>query len=155
HVHRFSHSRRRRSDCFDHVIPSLACRRRTSSRQLALRFAAVAALSFLHDVQPVSISELQRSELEDEEIDSTFSSHYSCSYFHSNELRVDAGSSVPFLFALRRIQTMALARMATRNRRRNRRGTNCRNCGTNTLSRQFDCRATPKAFGVARRSCGR
>jgi len=32
--------------------------RRTSPRQLALRSAAVTAFSFLHDVQPVSISEL-------------------------------------------------------------------------------------------------
>ena len=38
------------SDRLDHAFSSLACRRRTSSRQLALRSAAVVALSFLHDV---------------------------------------------------------------------------------------------------------
>ncbi len=44
--------------CIDHVVSSLACRRRTPPRQLAFRSTAVVALSFLHDVQPVSISQL-------------------------------------------------------------------------------------------------
>src|SRR5439155_16371831 len=122
------------SHCIDHVIPSLACRRRTSPRQLALRSAAVAALSFLHDVQPVSISELQGGQLEDEKINPALSSHHSYSHFHSDELRVDASGTVPFLFALRSAEAMALPRMATRNRRRNRRSTICRNGGTNDVT---------------------
>src|SRR5207249_5151293 len=115
------HSSRGRSDCVDHALSPLARRGRTSPRQLALRSTAVVALSFFYDVQPVSISQLQGSELEDEEIDSAFSYHYPCSHFYRAELRMDASRSVPVVLALWSTEAMALARMAARNRRGNRR----------------------------------
>src|SRR4029453_16283672 len=88
---------------------------------MALRFAAVIALSFLHDVQPISISQFQGGQLEDEEIDSAFSGHNPCSCFHGDELRVDASRSIPNLLAIRSAAAMAFPPVAGRNRRRNRR----------------------------------
>src|ERR1700757_2396219 len=123
HVHRFSYSSRGRSDCLDHTVSPLACRRGTSPRQLPFRFAAVIALSFLHDVQPISISQFQSGQLEDEEIYSALSSHYSYSHLHWDELRVDASRSAPNLLAIRSAAAMAFTRMAARNRRRDRRRT--------------------------------
>src|ERR1051326_4624372 len=58
YFHRFSHSRRGRLDCIDHVVSALAGTGGTSPGQLALRFAAIVAFSLVPDVQPVSISQL-------------------------------------------------------------------------------------------------
>src|SRR5207237_4046134 len=115
------HSRCCWSHRVDHTFSALAGRRRTSPRQLEIRSTAAHAFSFFYDVQSLPVSELQGAELEDEKVDSAFSCHQSYPHPHGHELRMDAGSAFSGLFTLRIFASVAVALMATRNRRRDRR----------------------------------
>jgi len=113
--HWLSHSRCRWIDRLDHTFLTLAGRGRTSSRQMEIRSAAADAFSFVHDVQPLPVSELQGAQLENKEIDSTLSHHQFGSAFHGDELRMDAGRIVSCLFAVWISPALVITRMAARN----------------------------------------
>src|SRR5207237_9773420 len=93
-------------------------RARTPPRQLEVRAAPPYAFSFLYDLHPFPVSELQGAELDDKKVDPAFSYHQSHLHFDCHELRMDAGGVVPCLSTLRISPALAVARMATRNRRR-------------------------------------
>src|SRR5206468_155847 len=110
----------REFDSLAHIVFALARRRRTPSRPMEIRFATAAAFPFLHDVQSVRISQFQSHQLENEEIDPALSRYFCCSRFYRDQLRMDAGDLVSRLFALRFSKAVALARMAPRDRGRDR-----------------------------------
>ena len=67
---------------------------------LEMGASAVNAFSFRHDVYPAELSEFQSDHLADDPIASAIRRHHSHSVLHRVELRMDAGDSVPRLFAL-------------------------------------------------------
>src|ERR1700693_3499660 len=89
---------------------------------MEVRFAAAADLSFVHDVQPVPVSKFQGHQLEDQKVHPAFSGHILCADFYGDVLSVDAGGPVSRLFAIRLSSSLAVARMAARDRGRDRRG---------------------------------
>src|SRR5204863_1876549 len=70
-----SHHSCSRSDCVDHPLYAVARGGRASTGAMEMGPAATDALSFVHDVQPFSLSKFQGGQLENEKIHPALSYH--------------------------------------------------------------------------------
>src|SRR5438477_579422 len=78
---------------------------------------AVDALSFHHDVQPPELSKFQSHNLAHDSIASAICRNHSHYVLHRLELRMDAGGSLSYLFALRVPPSVGFQALAARDRR--------------------------------------